>query len=47
MKRPHRKMGKNTWQVKNVHGPMIIVFINTAAILIFIILLAGFSRIQA
>lgn len=40
-------MGKNTWQVKNVHGPMIIVFIDTAAILVFIILLAGFSRIQA
>lgn len=34
MKRRGQKMRKNTWQVKNLHGLMIIVIIVTATILI-------------
>lgn len=34
MKRLGQKMRKNTWQVKNLHGLMIIVIIVTATILI-------------
>ena len=35
MKTPGQKMAENTWQVKNVHGPMIIIIV-TAVILIFL-----------